>query len=126
MPTEDEIKHMLPLQQVTLARAALAGITYERVTDEQRVFVSGKPGERGQWIMQTRIKARWPEGAYVSDERNMIREFEDELAAAIYCLDWLDNPCIMGMTCQCYRCKGKRVENELITRGFRLKPENEQ
>lgn len=118
MPTEEEIRFMLPSQQLVLARAALAGITYEKVHDEVRSSVDRTHG----WIEVTKIRAIWPEGAYVSAAANRFRLFADELEAAMYCLDWLDNPCIGGMTCACYRCKKWNI----LAHGFKLNEGNEQ
>lgn len=116
MPTEEEIRFMLPSQQLVLARAALAGITYEKVNDEVR---SSDYGRTHGWIEVTKIRAKWPDGAYVG--ASQIALFADELEAAMYCLDWLDNPCIGGMTCDCYRCKKKD-----LAFGFKLNEGNEQ
>lgn len=113
MPTEEEIRFMLPSQQLILARAALAGITYEKVHDYGRTRPHG-------WIEVTKIKAKWPEGAYVG--ASQIKLFADELEAAMYCLDWLDNPCVGGRTCDCYRCKKRNA----LAHGFTLNEGNEQ
>lgn len=115
MPTEEEIHAMFDVQKVTLARAALAGITYEKVTDEVRHIPTPGRRQRGEWLQITKIRAKWPSGAYVSaqsDLSNDIREFDDEYEAALYCLSCLDND-------------GSRPSPPLPA-GFTLKPENEQ
>lgn len=122
MPTETEIMLLLPSQQLILARAALAGVTYERVHDQQRIW----NGENRDWVDVTRVRAKWPNGAYVAAPgRATIREFDDEIEAALFVMDWLDDPHdavkAVQQGCSCPSCRGQK-----IVMGFGLYEGNEQ
>lgn len=78
---EKYIDSLLPVQRVVMAKAALAGVTYETTTSEEPVWAGG----RMDFVYRQKVKCFMPDGREIGT-------FSDRYEAACWAVGTLEMP----------------------------------